>query len=123
MAHKRKAAKRGKFGEVLEQWLVAIADGYVKEFGDPVEVAMKRAACAMGIIQANAGGGGVYVGKGHLWHITETHRRIYSRFNGANHAQLAREFNLTERQIYSIIAAIGEEEFERRQMKLFEQTT
>jgi Mor family transcriptional regulator len=117
--HHQDRARRGKFGGVLEQFVVAIADGYVQEFKDDPEAARQRANFAMSVIQSNAGGAGIYIGKGHLWHISEVHRRIYSRFTGNNHAQLAREFNLTERQIYNIIAAVGDEEFERRQGKLF----
>ncbi|NVN89600.1 MAG: transcriptional regulator [Desulfuromonadales bacterium] len=45
---------------------------------------------------------------------------MYKRFTGNNHAQLAREFGLAERQIYSIIAAVGQEELERKQCRLFE---
>lgn len=112
--------KRGKFTEQLQQLVVAIADGYVEEFKDTPAVAQARASFAMGVIQQNAGGAGMYVAKGHFWAVTERHRTIYRRFTGNNHAQLAREFSLTERQIYSIIAAIGEEEFQRRQPGLFE---
>jgi len=121
--HRRTAAaKKGKFTETLEQLVVAIADGYIEEFKDAPEDARRRANVAMGIIQQNAGGSGMYVAKGHFWAITEKHRQIYRRFTGDNHAQLAREFDLTERQIYNAIAAISEEEFQRRQPGLFEQT-
>jgi len=112
--------KRGKFTEVLEQLAEAIAAGYVEEFKDTPEEARKRAELAMSRIQAEASGTGIYIAKGHLWHIDQQHRRIYKRFTGSNHAQLAREFGLTERQIYSIVAAVGREEFERKQIGLFE---
>jgi len=112
--------KKGKFTELLEGLVVNIADGYIEEFKDTPEIARSRAEFAMGVIQQNAGGSGMYVAKGHFWAITEKHRTIYRRFTGNNHAQLAREFSLTERQIYTIIGAIGNEEFERRQGKLFD---
>jgi Mor family transcriptional regulator len=113
--------KRGKFTEVLEQLVAGIAGGFVEEFKDSIEVARKRAELAMSKIQAEASGTGIYIAKGHLWHISEKHRRIYRRFTGSNHAQLAREFDLTERQIYSIIALVGQEEFDKKQCKLFEE--
>lgn len=113
-------AKRGKFTEVLEQIVAEITSGFVEEFKDAAEEARKRAELAMSKIQAIAAGTGIYVAKGHLWHINEVHRRIYRRFTGSNHAALAREFDKTERQIYNIIAAVGAEEFERKQCKLFE---
>lgn len=113
-------AKRGKFTEVLEQLAADIASGYVEEFKDTPEEARKRAELAMSRIQTQAGGGGLYVGKGHLWFVDERHQRIYRRFNGANHAQLAREFGLTERQIYTIVERVGREEFLRKQGNLFD---
>lgn len=113
-------AKRGKYTEILEQIVAGIAAGFTEEFKDSAEDARKRAELAMSKIQAEAAGTGIYIAKGHLWHISEVHRRIYRRFTGSNHAALAREFDRTERQIYSIIAAVGAEEFERKQCKLFE---
>lgn len=120
MGRKRRidTAKRSKFTEVLEQLVAAIAAGLVEEFGDTPEEARRRAEMAMARIQAEVPGSGLYIAKGHLWHISEKHRRIYGRFDGSNHAHLAKEFGLTERQIYSIIAAVGQEEFERKQCKL-----
>ncbi len=112
--------KRGKFTEVLEQLVAGIAAVFVTEFKDTPELAHRRAELAMGAIQGQAAGTGVYIGKGHLWAVTEKHRRIYRRFTGDNHAQLAREFDLTERQIYTAIERVGQEEFERKQCKLFE---
>lgn len=112
------AAKRGKYTEVLEQLVMGIATGFMEEYKDSAADARKRAELAMSKIQAEASGTGIYIAKGHLWHISEKHRRIYRRFTGSNHAQLAKEFDLTERQVYSIIAAVGQEEFEKRQGKL-----
>ena len=112
--------KRGKYTEVLEQLVAGIATGFIEEYKDSAEDARKRAELAMSKIQAEASGTGIYIAKGHLWHISEKHRRIYRRFTGSNHAQLAREFDLTERQVYSIIAAVGQEEFDKKQGKLFE---
>ena len=114
-------AKRGKFTEVLEQLVDGIAAGFMEEYKDTAEVARHRAELAMSRIQAEASGTGIYIAKGHLWHISEKHRRIYKRFTGNNHAALAREFDMTERQIYSVVAAVGQEEFERKQCKLFEE--
>lgn len=111
--------KRRKYTEVLEQLIIAITAGMTEEFGYPPEEAKKRALVAMDRIQSEASGTGIYIAKGHLWYIGEKHRRIYRRFTGNNHAALAREFDLSERQVYSIIAAVEKEEQERRQGKLF----
>ena len=107
--------KRGKFSEALEGILSQISLAFVKELKMDPEQARKAAEVAVEMIRENAGGGVLYVAKGHLWAITETHRRIYSRFNGSNHFQLAKEFNLTERQIYAIVARCQEEKFNKEQ--------
>ncbi|MEW6670209.1 MAG: Mor transcription activator family protein [Thermodesulfobacteriota bacterium] len=58
-----------------------------------------------------------YVGRGAV--IIERDREIYRRFDGNNHRILALEHNLTERQIYNIVSRVRQEEYSRRQIKLF----
>lgn len=120
MGRKRQidTTKRGKFSEMLAGLGELIAADFIEELKMEAELAKRASGIALEVIRTNAGGGALYVAKGHLFGITEKHRRIYRKFSGANHAQLAREFDLTERQIYSIIAMVGEEEFERKQGKL-----
>ena len=121
MAHKRQidTSKRGKFSSLLAELVVVITEGYVDELKMPPDNARRAAEMAMEMIRTHAPGSALYIAKGHLWAVTEKHRRIYRRFTGANHSQLSREFDLTERQIYSIIAMVGAEEFEKKQGKLF----
>ena len=111
--------KRGKFSQLLVELGEQITTGYMEELKMKAEDAKRAADMALEVIRAHAGGGALYIAKGHLFAVTEKHRRIYRRFSGVNHAQLAREFDLTERQIYSIIAMVGQEEFEKKQQKLF----
>lgn len=65
------------------------------------------------------GGQPIYVPKGLHLLVSERDREIYRRFNGRNHHSLAKEHGLTVRQIYSIVARVREDEFQRRQMGLF----
>lgn len=109
---------RGKYGELLGQIICRIAAGLEKEMKLPPDQARRAAELAIEMMREETQGGGIYISKGHLWAVTEKHRRIYRRFTGANHAQLAREFGLSERQIYDIIRRVGEEEFKRRQGEL-----
>lgn len=109
---------RGKYGEVQEQLRNSIAEGFVAELKMAPDQAVRAADMAMELMRGQISGNTIYFAKGHLFAVMEKHRRIYRRFTGSNHAQLAREFNLTERQIYSAIAAVEKEEFERRQCKL-----
>lgn len=65
------------------------------------------------------GGQPIYVPKGLYLVVSERDREIWRKFDGNNYHQLAREYDLTLRQIYSIIARVREEDFQRRQMGLF----
>jgi Mor family transcriptional regulator len=116
-------AKRGKYSEVLEIILGLICTEFIEELKMDPATARQAAELAVETLRTNAGGGGLYIAKGHLFAVTENHRRIYRRFNGSNHFQLAREFNLSERQIYTIVERCQQEDFGRRQMKLFAEET
>ena len=111
--------KKGKFSGILQEWLDAIAAAYIAEMKMDPAAARSAAELALATIQEHSAGCASYISKSHLWHISEIHRRIYRRFTGNNHSQLAREFNRTERQIYTIIERVGREEFEKKQGKLF----
>jgi Mor family transcriptional regulator len=123
MVNKRKidTSKRGKFTEILQQVIDDGSNEIVKELKLASEIALKASEIVIGKLQEIAGGEGFYVGKAHLWTVTEKHRRIYRRFTGANHRELAHEFGLSVRRIYSIIERVGEEEFDRKQCKLFDE--
>lgn len=111
--------KRGKFTEVLEEILAQICKAYIDELKmDPVK-ARAAAEMALEMFRDSAGGGTLYISKGHLWAVTENHRKIFRRFNGSNHFQLAQEFDISERQIYTIVARCQQEEFNRKQLGLF----
>ena len=112
-------SNRVKISDILEQLVASIAEGYIAEFKDSATDARRRAELAISRIQAEAAGTAVYIAKGHLWFVGEKHRRIYRRFNGSNHAQLAREFDLTVRQIYAIVEMMRREKSEKQQLKLF----
>ena len=121
MARRRKVqeAKRGKYSEVLEVILGLICTEFIEELKMASPLARQAAELAVEVLRSNAGGGGLYIAKGHLFAVTENHRRIYRRFNGSNHFQLSREFNLSERQIYTIVERCQQEDFGRKQMALF----
>lgn len=59
----------------------------------------------------------VYIGRGSV--LCERDHEIFRRFDGRNHHLLAREYQLTERQIYNIVSRVREAEFRRRQVPLF----
>lgn len=115
------SAKRGKFSEYLEGILAQIRDGFIAELKMEPGRARQAAEIAVEMIRENAGGGILYIAKGHLWAVTERHRTIYRRFNGHNHYELSQEFGLSERQIYTIVERCQQEEFGKKQMTLFDQ--
>jgi Mor family transcriptional regulator len=127
MSNKRKPKdqdldpKRGKHSETLQGLVVQISAAFIEEMKMDPAAARSCASLAVETIRESAKGGVLYVAKGHLYAITERHRAIYRRFTGHNHFQLAKEFDLSERQIYTIIERIGAESFERKQPSLFEQ--
>lgn len=111
-------ATKGKFAGILGEVQTDAINVLHEEMKLSVEDAQRAAGLVLETIRGRLSGSAAYFAKGHFFAITEKHRRIYRRFTGANHAPLAREFDLTERQIYNIIAAVEAEEFERRQQKL-----
>lgn len=120
--HKKVSTEgRSKFSEALIGILDQIAGALVKELKMEPGLARQAAEMSVEMIRETTGGGTLYVAKGHLYTITEKHRTIYRRFTGSNHFQLAREFDLTERQIYTIVERCQSEEFEKKQPSLFQQ--
>ena len=71
-------------------------------------------------IANEVGGTAIYFAKGLAMHISSRDRELYARFNGHNHRELARMYNITETRVRQIIAAIERERFLARQNKLFE---
>lgn len=69
-------------------------------------------------LRTEIGGSQPYLPKGAHYEITQRDREIYAKFRGTNHHALAREYNLTPRQIYSIVERVGNAEFARRQAVL-----
>lgn len=82
--------------------------------GDDAQAAALALELTEGL-RAEIGGSQPYLSKGLLFNLSERDRRILARFNGYNHAQLAREEGLTPRQIYTIVERRTREDFERRQ--------
>jgi Mor family transcriptional regulator len=111
--------KRSKHSEILETILDLICAAFVEELKMDATAARLAAELAVEMFRSSGGGGAIYFAKGHLYAVTQNHRRIYSRFNGTNHFALAKEFNLSERQIYTIVERCQQEDFGRQQMGLF----
>lgn len=69
-------------------------------------------------LRAEIGGSQPYLARGVHYDLSMRDRQILARYNGHNHAALGREFGVTPRYIYDIVARRGREEFARRQGRL-----
>lgn len=69
-------------------------------------------------IANEVGGTAIYFAKGLAMHISTRDRELYATFNGHNHRELAKAYNITETRVRQIIAAIERERFLARQNKL-----
>lgn len=102
--------KRCKFNEVLQDTIDSSADIIVSDLGLPADIAIKSAEIVVSRLQELAGGEGIYISKGYLWAVREEHRRIYMRFTGSNHTQLAHEFGVSVRHIYDVVKRVRQAE-------------
>lgn len=64
-------------------------------------------------------GQSIYLPKGAQYDFSRRDLEILDRFNGHNHAALAREYNLTVMRIYQITKAVRAELMKKRQGALF----
>lgn len=83
------------------------------------ELARAAALRAADNVRERHGGEQLYIGKGQALLIGDRDREIWRKYDGTNHRGLAKEYNLTVRQIYNVVARVREEEFNRRQLGLF----
>lgn len=65
------------------------------------------------------GGQPIYLPKGVQYDFSRRDLEVFEKFNGHNHAALAREYNLTVMRIYQIVKAVRAELVKKRQGALF----
>lgn len=66
------------------------------------------------------GGQSIYIIKDDTFQAEERDIQIYKEFNGHNHSELAKKYDLTEIYIYRIVKRMTEQERNRMQPSLFE---
>ena len=69
-------------------------------------------------IANEVGGTAIYFAKGLAMHVSTRDRELYAKFNGHNHRELAKLYDITETRVRQIIAAIERERFLQRQGNL-----
>lgn len=70
-------------------------------------------------IREHWGGQPIYLPKGVQYDFSKRDIQVFERFNGHNHLELAREYNLTVMRIYQIVKAVRAELVKKRQGALF----
>jgi len=104
------------------QVLRAIADSVrdtLTRQGLPAELAERSGLDAAEGVRETFGGEQVYISTGYALAISQRDREIYRLFNGNNHRQLSKKFQVTERAIYHIIARVRQAEMDERQDTLW----
>ena len=71
-------------------------------------------------LSCNWGGQLIYFPKNQGGKLDERDKQIYAEFNGKNHQELARKYNLAVQQIYKIVKAVGAHEMANRQGSLLD---
>lgn len=71
-------------------------------------------------IANEVGGEAIYFAKGLAMQVSSRDRELYAKFNGHNHRELAKAYDITETRVRQIIAAIERERFLERQGSLLD---
>ena len=65
------------------------------------------------------GGEVIYIPRNLILLLSERDRKIFNEFNGTNHRELARKYNVSMQWIYQIVKRVTKEEIARRQFDMF----
>lgn len=71
-------------------------------------------------LSLNWGGQLIYFPKNQGGKLDERDKQIYAEFNGRNHHELAKKYDLAVQQIYKIVKTVGQYEMAQRQRGLFD---
>lgn len=69
---------------------------------------------------SNWGGQLIYFPKNQGGELDERDKQIYAEFNGRNHHELAKKYNLTEQRIYKIVKLAKQQFLAQSQLGLFD---
>ncbi|MDG4949149.1 transcriptional regulator [Actinobacillus equuli subsp. haemolyticus] len=70
-------------------------------------------------IAKNWGGEVIYIPRNIGLLLSERDKKIYDEFNGTNHRELARKYNVSMQWVYAIVKRVGKEEIAKRQPDMF----
>lgn len=79
------------------------------------QIGIELAQC----IAENWGGEVIYIPKALLIALSERDLAIWQAFNGTNHRELARKYNVSMQWVYQIVKKVQKEEVAKRQFDMF----
>jgi len=82
-------------------------------------VAEQIAHCATEQIRNDWGGLSVYIPKGMMYALSERDQKIYNNFNGNNHHEICRKYDISLQRLYKVIEAQKQIDLRNRQNDLF----
>lgn len=90
----------------------------LKAFGIDPEVAGQVGDAIANHLAEHWGGQSICYPKDHIFKINARDQEIYARFNGTNHGQLAREYKLSVRAVYTLLKRVQKRMTDRAQHQL-----
>ena len=106
------AEKRGV--QMLLDIANVLTDALTEEKVDP-EKARQLGLLAAEKLRDTYGGAQLYIARGTALTLCRRDLEMYEKFNGINYADLARQFDLSERRVRQVINRVLKEEFRKRQ--------
>jgi Mor family transcriptional regulator len=103
---------------LLETLVALVADEAVRVLGAKSDVAGLLGDEVAARFSSEFGGGLIYLPKGRVFRSSRMRRQIWEAFTGANHAELARQFDVSLPYIYSVLAKERERDRAERQQPL-----
>lgn len=99
--------------------MIGHIESKLEDLGIAAEMATKVAQETVDELRHTYGGEQFYFPRGWSLDVSLSHHKIYSKFRGNNHVQLAKEFNVSVTHIYRVVKVIQDAEIARRQPGLF----
>lgn len=110
--------KSADFLQDLQDHTIAVLTQ--SELGITQDVAIKIARELTDLTRKNWGGSNIYFPVNDFGKLSERDQEIYSKFNGGNHFDLSREYNVSEIYIYRIVKYKRAEDIANRQTTFLE---
>jgi Mor family transcriptional regulator len=109
-----------RYPEILCDLIDKAAEPIAEKYELPLANAREIAFMVCEVIRRDWSGDNLYLPKGLAHDINKRDIEMYEAFNGSNHKELGKRFDITVRQVYERLALVSVAEFKRRQPCLFE---